>query len=190
LESGSLSGRAITSGIRPWSQSPPPPRSSVGESRSPFTGLFSLMLPCVRWLASERNSCGGIIDDRQVLAPQRRQQAFCVVNGVTGLHSGWQRVKLAIDGQTFVIFEATSAGRRRRVSTLVDSSTVFSLAFARIRAIRGSGHSLPVFYSSGAGQQRHPRNSLISLSRRQCHDSQVGSTGPPGGDVHELNNAC
>jgi hypothetical protein len=36
-----------------------------------------------------------------VMAPRESHP----VNGLTGLHSGWQCVKLALDGQTFVIFD-------------------------------------------------------------------------------------
>jgi hypothetical protein len=31
-------------------------------------------------------------------------------NSLTGLHSGWQRVKLVFDGQTFVIFDGCELG--------------------------------------------------------------------------------
>jgi hypothetical protein len=31
-------------------------------------------------------------------------------DGLTGLHSGWQRVRLAFDGQTFVIFDGYELG--------------------------------------------------------------------------------
>jgi hypothetical protein len=63
-----------------------PPRSLVGEFRSAFTGLFSSMLSYMPWSASEQNSCGDSIVNRQVQATRRHQQAFLSGKRVTGLH--------------------------------------------------------------------------------------------------------